>query len=173
MTVLSVIVNGSKFPVLYMHDVSMTKEAQEKHHIRVKTWRVETHMPVSQNNIFTSDVVMVVFFSPDTFDPVNPIYVPICLLEKKIGATKLLEAYHYDGHGYVEQSKFTHTLNGFLGCTSSLNLCFYLLKKIIGTETRSMYTIYFVDRHYLDNDKDNDEPCDRSLEEFLRAVGHE
>ncbi|GEM_PF-5807905 len=168
MTISSVIVNGTAFPVLYMHDVSMTEEAQQQHHIMVKTLRVETHMPVLQASIFTPDVVMAIFFSPDMFDPAGPIYAPVCVLEKKIGGIKLLQAYHCDANGYSEKSKFTHTLNGFLGCTSSLNLCFYLLKKIMGIETRSMHTIYFVDKNYLDDDKDDDEPCDTSVEELLQ-----
>lgn len=169
MTVSSVTLNGSMFPVLSMCDASMTKEAQKKYGIIVDTRRIETHIPVFEDSIFTSDVVMAAFFSIDTFDVTGNICAPVCLIEKKIGATKLLEAYSYDEHnGYSKEAKFMFMLDGFLGCTSFLNLGFYLLKVIAGIETRSIYTIYFVDKNYLDNDKDDDESCDTGLEAFLQ-----
>jgi hypothetical protein len=82
----------------------------------------------------------------------------------------LLEAYRYNGHSYFKEVQFTHTLNGFLGCASFLSLCFYLLKIIAGIETSSMHIIYFVDKIYLDNDQEDDEPCDTSLEKFLNET---
>jgi hypothetical protein len=168
MTVSSLTLNGRKFLVLFIHDVSMTEEAQKKHGISVKTWRVETHIPTLQDSIFTPDVVMAAFFSGDILNMVHCMYASVCLLEKKIGAIKLLEAYSYDEYGYSEGAKFTLTLNGFLGCTSFLNLGLYLLKTIAGVETRSMYTIYVVDKNYLDADTDNNTSCDTCLETFLR-----
>lgn len=170
----SISVNDTEFLVLSLQDASMIPEAQEKHNIRMKSWRVETTISPKENSIFTPDVVMAAFFSADIFDPGDHIYTPVCLIEKKVGGDmKMLEAYYYDERTYSQKGKFTHTLNGFLGCTSFLNLGFYLLKILAHRETRSIYMIYFVDKHYLDTDKDDEQDCDTSIDTFLSLAAQE
>lgn len=168
MSLSSVMINDTTFPVLFIHDVSMIQEAQKRYSIKVKTLRVETNIPILQDSMFTPDVVMVAFFSDDVLHITDRMRAPVCLLEKKMARTKLLEAYHYNGHGYSKEAQFTHTLNGFLGCRSFLNLGFYLLNMLVGIETSSIYTIYFVDKTYLDSDKEDNESCDTSLEKFFK-----
>ena len=164
MAIQSITINGSIFPVLRIHDVSMIPEAQEKHGIQVKTWRVETHIPEMRNGIFTPKVIMAVFFSAHAFDVARPIRTPLALVEKRMGVSGVLRAYRYDEFGYFERPDFIHKLNGLVGCTAMLNLCFYLLEKMLNIKTRSLHSIYIVDKSYLDNDNDDDEPFDTSLE---------
>ena len=167
MAIQSMTVNGSIFPVLRIHDVSMIPEAQEKHGIHVKTWRVETHIPEMRNGIFTPKVIMAVFFSAYAFDVASPIRTPIALVEQRIGMSRVLKVYRYDENGYFERPDFIYELNGCIGCTTMLNLCFYLFEKMMDIKTRSLHSIYLVDKPYLDNDNDDDEPFDTSLERLF------
>ena len=171
MAIQTITVNGNIFPVLRIHDVSMIPEAQEKHGIQVKTWRVETHIPEMRSGIFTPKVIMAVFFSAHTFDIANPIQTPIALVEKRIGMSRILKAYRCDEYGYFKRPDFSHGLNGFIGCTMMLNLCFYLLEKMMDIKTSSLHSICLVDKSYLDRDQDDDEPFDTSLEHlFLQDI---
>ena len=166
----SVTVNGITFPVLYIHDVSMTEEAQREYDITVKDWRVETRLSDVNSITVTPDVCMVAFISSDVMDLKETIVAPVMLIEKMVGGVKSLEAYDCLGDGGSRRTDFVHELNGFLGCTQFLNLGFYLLEKIAGLKTRSLSMIYFVDRQYLNNRPD-DEPPDMSLDEFFQSPG--
>ena len=118
--------------------------------------------------IFTPRVIMAVFFSANAFDVACPIRTPIALVvEKRIGMSRVLKAYRYDENGYFERPDFIHELNGCIGCTTMLNLCFYLLEKMLNIKTRSLHSVYVVDKSYLDNEKDDDEPFDTSLERLF------
>ena len=148
----------------------MIPEAQEKHGIQVKTWRVETHIPEMRSGIFTPKVIMAFFLSAHAFDVVYPIWTPLALIEQRIGMSRVLKAYRHDEHGYFEKPDFIHELNGLIGCTTMLNLCFYLLEKMLNIKTCSLHSIYIVDKSYLDNDRDYGEPFDTSLEQLLSQV---
>ena len=102
-------------------------------------------------------------------------YAPICLVHREANeqSAEQLEVYRYKSKTYIRYySSFDPCLNGTLGCSTAINLGFYLSYSILGVRTNNLHVLHIADRATREQHRSMNIPFDdERLVYFLRVNG--